>query len=259
MTNKYSKAPVSEVSCGLFLKTNALIRNATLFEIITELSKEYPVLQTALPSQIEELHNDNIGLTQDVGATGYSTYLLSTSDFLHRIEINQISINLFWQRRDDAPSLSIYPGFEAIYRRLKEIIKIVVEIAAKHGIDLLKEIRLYSLKYADRLNLNPYKEQGLSIPDIISFNHAPILVDGVRYISDNYITKYSIKLPFLQGYSITNVNTPTYPTPHGQMFLLDNRIKGYGDDMDKWFATARLTQLSFFENFFTERILNDWK
>ncbi len=259
MAIKYTKAPVSEVSVGVFFKTNALIRNAILFEIITELNKNYPVLQTTLAPQIEEMQNENISLVQDVGSMGYSIYLLSTSDFLYRIEISQISINLLWQRRDDVPSISVYPGFDAIYGRLQEILNTVIKIAANRGVDLVKEIRLFSLKYADRLSLNVYKEKGLSITDIIRFNHSPIIIDKIAFIPDNYVTKYSIKLPFLQGYSIININTPTYPKPHGQMLLLDNRIKGYNGDMDAWFAQAHLTQLSFFENFFTEQILNDWK
>lgn len=259
MAIKYTKAPVSEITFGVFFKTNALIRRAIIFEVITKLNSQYPILQTANAPQIEEIQNENISTTQDVGKTGHSTYWLSSSDFIYKIDINQISLNFTWQRRDDMPSVSVYPGFSTVYEMFKSIFKTIVDISANKGVDLIKEIRLFSLKYSDRLSLKPYIEMGVSLPDIIKVNYPPIVMADNSFVSNNYLAKYSIQLPYLNGYSIVNVNTPTYPSPIGQSLLVDNRIKGYSEDMDMWFEKSHQTQLSFFENFFTERILNDWK
>lgn len=259
MAIKYTKAPISEISFGVFLKTNALIRNAIIFEAIAELNKVYSVLQTSVPLQSEEMLSDNISVTQDLMTTGYSTYLLSTSDFLYKIEINQISFNFSWTRRDDMPSISSYPGFSVVYEHLKQIFKTIANIAADRGINLNSEIRLFSLKYADRLSLAAYKEEGMSLFDIVKFSYPKISIDGTSVLPDNIITKYSIKLPHLYGYSIANVNTPTYASPIGQILILDNTIKGYNADMDQWFEQAHFAQISFFENFFTKRVLDDWK
>lgn len=255
MALKYSKAPVSEIIFGVFFKTNALMRNAMLFEILLKLKDNYPLFVNAPSAPIEEIQNDNLTFTQEVS---FSSYRVSSRDLIYSIELSQNSFQVIWQRRDDMPSVSEYPGYEKLYGIFNEIYSQINSIAISHGISLGKEVKLYNLKYGDRVNLKPYKETGLHLKDIIKLNYPPIYIDGIEFYSDNYLGKYTVNLSTFNSYAIVNINTPTHGNI-GQILLVDNSIKGYSDNVANWFDRAHQSQLSFFENIFTETILNDWK
>lgn len=253
MALKYSKAPVSEVIFGVFFKTNTLLRGAIFFEILLKIKEAYPLLQNTQEVPTEEIENDNLSFTQGIA---FSSYRLSSKDFIYSVDLNPNSFQVTWRRRDDMPSISTYPGYENLSARFNEVFKIIKEIGIAKGILLDKEVRLYNLKYTDRVNLNLYKENGVRLQDIIKVKYPPILFDDTAFYSENYLGKYTINLPSYNSYAIVNINTPTMP--NGQHLYLDCSIKGQSDNSTIWFEQAHKSQLSFFENIFTDSILKDW-
>jgi len=258
MAVKYSKAPISDISFGIFFKSNALLRNNILFDLILQLGEEYPIVQTTPTLPFEELQNGNISQVLDQFNSGIIAHWLNSKDFIYKVYLLQNAMIFYWNRRDDMPSVSRYPGYSSVFEKFSDVCEKMNSIASERSVDLKSDIRLYSLTYQDRVNPESYKNMGVSLKDVLTLNNPFITFGEEKYLSENCVCKYSINLPYLNGYSITSINTPTFPG-QGQAILVENKIKGYLESMAGWFDLAHQSQLSFFESIFTESVLKNWE
>jgi len=259
MALKYTKAPISEVVFGVILKTNSLLANGILFELLHNLSREFPNIQTFPARPEDDLVDGLIQSSVDYSKSGFVTYRLYSSDAKWQILIQQNIITYHWVRADMQP-VGGYPGFSACFDRFLQVYKKTNELFTKNGISLESNIKNYYLSYVDRVNFSEYQSKGMKISDILNMSFPFFSINGRKYTTDNCFNRYSVACEEINGSSIIGVNTPTVPS-FGQMFIVDNKLKGYSEkiDMQDWFRVAHGLQVSFFENIFTEKILKSWE
>lgn len=259
MAVKYSKAPISEVVCGIIFNSNFLLNNSILFNFLVELSKDFPSIFTHPTIAADEVVNNGIQTATEYTKAGFTTYRIVSEDTKWQVLAQQNLITFHWVRQDDE-NVGNYPGFTIIFERFKEIystLKRIVNDDAKFS----SNIKHYYLSYSDRVNLEELKEEGVSITDTITLNPPKFEINNEVYKTDNYFNRYSGQCDAINGYSIVGVNSPTLPGL-GQILVVDNKLKGAPKEditIDQWFKVAHDIQVSFFETIFSPKILQLWK
>lgn len=253
MSVKYTQAPISETICGVIFNSNILLNESFIFQLLVDLQKSYPIINTHPISGEEDVINGLLQITSNFEKSGFSTYRLTSLDGKWQIILQQDLLTLSWVRKD-TEDVGSYPGFTNIFDRflsLYELIRIKI-------IDIEAKIKSYYLCYVDRVNLEEHKETGFTLFDIIKISIPSFSLNNKEYVSNNFFNRYSTFCDEINGYCISSVNTPTLPI--GQLLIIDNKIKGFNQDgIKKWFDKAHEIQLSFFEKIFSEKILNHWK
>jgi uncharacterized protein (TIGR04255 family) len=252
MPNKYSKAPISELACGVYFKNNILINEAFIFDFIHKLKEQFPVLYTHPTFPEEEVINGILQQATNYEKAGFSSYRLTTQNNRLQVVIQQDLISAHWVRQDEE-NVGDYVGYSEISKLLFKLVE-MINSKFEH---LFESIKSYQITYIDRFNLSTYFEKGLTIFDIINIQGPTFGFNGKTYLANNFINRYSTSIPELNGYLITGINTPTFP--NGQLMLVDNKLKGFTNDaIDVWFNKAHEIQLSIFESLFSKKILNEW-
>jgi uncharacterized protein (TIGR04255 family) len=257
MAVKYSKAPISELTCGVFFKQNSLLNNAVIFKIIAKLSKDYPTINTHPTGAEEDVVNNTIQVSMDYARSGFATYRLQSPDFKWQVVITQNMLTFHWVRQD-TEDVGNYPGFSEIYSKFYTIYQTLKELFEESIFSFNDSVKCYYLGYLDRINFDDYKSKGMELSDIISLPSFSFYKNQTKYTATNYMNKYSVSCDDINGSSIITISTPTF-MPFGQIIMVDNKIKGIGSDIKKWFKDAHDIQVAFFEKIFTEKILNSWK
>jgi len=259
MPLKYTRAPISELVCGINFNSNILLTNGVLFRALTELSKDFPIINTHPTITEEEVINDTIQAGTDYAKAGFATYRLIAAEGTWHILLQQNLLTVHWVRQD-FEDVGNYPGFDAVFEKFKGIYSIIRSLFANSQ-QLDSQIKNYYLTYADRVKMDEFREQGMSIDDVINLNPPFFDVNGRRYFANNYFARYSIPCDAIDGYSIVSVNSPTLPNL-GQILAVDNKLKGYSPrlaSVDDWFPIAHDIQVSFFEALFKPEILKKWQ
>jgi len=259
MALKYSKAPISELVCGFILNKNLLLSDGVLFKAIGSLSKDYPIINTHPITSEEEVINDTIQSGIDYAKAGFSTYRLVDSQGRWHILLQQNLLTFHWVRQD-IENVGNYPGFAQVFERFHGLYSYIRSLFKDPQI-FDSSIKSYYLSYADRVNLEEYKKEGLSIGDIINLSPPFFTVNDKKYFANNYFNRYSIPCDAIGGYSLASINSPTIPGI-GQILAVDNKLKGFSPGLSKiedWFNVAHEIQVSFFESLFKPEILNKWR
>lgn len=250
-TIKYSKAPISEVIFGVIFNTNALFEDLLIFKLLEELRNSFPLINTHPTQSEEEVLNGIILATPFYEKAGFSTYRLSSSDGRFQILLQQDLITFHWTRTDKE-DVGNYPGFSSLY---KSFIEIYDSIIIKNK-NVLNKIKHYYLGYVDRINLEDFKE--FSLKDFFKISMPTFNLNNKEYVYENFISRFSQACEEVGGYSISGLNT--IPTPIGRILIVDNKVKGLTDKpIDIWFQDAHEIQVSFFENLFSNLILEKWQ
>lgn len=263
MAITYQKAPISELIFGVIFNNNLLANDYILFELISELKKEYPILHTQPPIFEEELQGYNVFQNINIASSGFSLYRLSSSDKRYLIQLQQNFIILNWVRNDDQ-KVGLYPGFSEVYERFKKIFSIVESKFSSFNteIDLYRNIKAFTLHYQDRVFYKAHIPDLSAIEEIINIKIPSIksLDDSINP-ANNIFSKYTIPMNNLNGYSIVSINTGLSKPTNEQVLIVECRLKGKydGNKLDDWFKSAHEIQVKFFENFFTTKILDSWK
>lgn len=252
MPNKYSKAPISELACGIYFKQNLLINNGFIFEFISSLREDFPLLYTHPTFPEEEVLNGNLQQATNYEKAGFSSYRLTTQNNRLQVVIQQDLVSAHWVRQDEE-NVGDYVGYTEVS---KILFKIVDKLYSKFQ-NFQESIKSYQLAYVDRFNLLNYFEKGLKIFDILNIQGPVFSFNGSEYLSNNFVNRYSTNIPELSGYLITGINTPTFP--NGQLMIVDNKLKGFTNEgIENWFDKAHEIQLLIFESLFSKIILNEW-
>jgi uncharacterized protein (TIGR04255 family) len=259
MAVKYSQAPISEVVCGVFFKSNLLLNGSILFQLLSQLSSEFAVLLTHPTLPEEEVINDSIHATTDYQRAGFTMYRLLTEDKHWQVLVQQNMISFHWARQDEE-AVGNYPGFADVYEGFRKLFNRVRDLV-KDDTKLFSDIKACYLSYVDRVNLEIYKQQNLRISDILSITPPGFCVNEKQFLANNYFARFSAPCDEINGFSIMSMNSPTIISI-GQVLVVDNKLKGVPKEqgnIDGWFSTAHEIQLSFFENIFKPGILEIWK
>jgi uncharacterized protein (TIGR04255 family) len=263
MAITYQKAPISELIFGVIFNNNLLAQEYILFELISELKKEYPTLYTQPPIFEEELQGYNVFQNINTASAGFSLYRLTSSDKRYLLQLQQNFILLNWIRNDDQ-KVGLYPGFTEVFEKFKKIFSIVESkfASATTEIDLYRNIKAFTLHYQDRVFYKAHISDLSAIEEIINFKIPSIkALDDSLDPANNIFSKFTIPVKSLNGYSIVSINTGISKPTNEQILIVECRLKGKydGDRLEGWFKNAHETQVKFFENFFTTKILDSWK
>lgn len=259
MPVKYSQAPISEVICGIFFKSNFLLNNSVFFHLLAKFSKDYPGIQTHPVGPDDEVANGSINATIDYPSAGFSTYRFSATDGGWQILLQQNMLTLHWVRQDNE-QVGNYPGFKSVYGEFREIFEFLKSLVGADEL-LHTQIKNYYLSYVDRVDLEPFKHAGRTISDILTIPAPGFALNEIKYKADNYFARFSTPCEAINGNAIMSVNSPTV-IPFGQILIVDNKVKGMPatlQHIDAWFESAHSIQTSFFENIFKPDILEQWK
>lgn len=259
MAAKYSQAPISEVVCGIIFNTNLLLNNGAIFKLLISISEAYPIRQTIPTISNEEIINGSISVSTDYANAGFTTYRQTTEDTKWQILIQQNMVTLHWVRQDEQ-TVGNYPGYNEIVAKFKEVYNIT-KAAVGDDLKFNASIKSYYLSYTDRVNMAHFKEQGLSVHDLINLAPLSFTAFNKAHVADNYFVRFSGPCDEIKGYFIASINSPTLPGL-GQILIIENKLKGTPhqfNSIDEWFDNAHEIQFSFFESIFKSSILEKWK
>jgi uncharacterized protein (TIGR04255 family) len=263
MSVKYQKAPISEVIFGVIFDTNLLARNSILFEIITELKKEYPILQTSPTIFEEDLQENKLFQNINPDTAGFSLYRLMDNDRKLIVQLQQNFLVLNWVRSDDH-NVGSYLGFTHLFEEFKKLFKLIQTKFESYNpeTDIFKHIKSFTLHYQDRVFFKEYIDDFSQISDLIAMQ-LPVfkLSDNYSVPPNNIFSKFTTPLPSINGYSIISINTGVTLPSNQQILVVECRMKGKfaENSLDKWFEEAHKTQIIFFENFFNQKRLEEWQ
>lgn len=258
MAIKYSQAPISEVTCGIFFKSSILANGAIFFELLAQLKTDYPSILTSPTSAEEEVISGSIHANPNYERAGFAAYRFATSDNRWQVVVQQNMFSFHWVRQD-AEAVGNYPGFAEIYRKFRLLLDTVKKYIGGDS-SFFNSIKACYLAYLDRIEMRPFTERGENIKNILTLTPPGFSVNGRQYFANNYFARYSTPCEEVDGYSIMSINSPTLP--FGQILIVDNKIKGHPssiDKVDEWFDVAHGIQLSFFESTFTPQTLQYWR
>jgi len=255
----FTKAPVSEVICATVFNVAVLEERGVIHEILSTLSKEYPISDNVPAVPEEELMGFTLQNSMDYNKTGFVLYRFISEDQRWLVQFQQNYFSLHWIREDNEV-VGEYPGFSEIYNRFETLFNLVqtkVHETSPH-INFQSLIKSYTLHYQDRIYWRQYTDVS---PDELSNFKFPIFhTPSGEARPNNVFSKYSVPCSEINGYSIININTGTAPNQE-QMFIVENKMKGklHNADMQSWFRIAHELQVDFFQNFFTQEVLDSWK
>lgn len=257
---KYTKAPISELICGVVFHTNTLATNNALFELISELQSEYPILKTNPAIFEEELIGMTLQSSMDFEKSGFSMYRLFSKDEKWLVQLQYNFFSIHWIRKDEE-NTGDYPGFDAVYGRFENILeKVKMKFTSRNPkLNFQSAIKVFSLHYQDRIFINRSVKEGKL--DNIFNTDLPFYGNTKSdiHFPNNIFCKFTIPCKDLNGYGIIGLNTGTSQSTGEPIFVLENKIKGKFDDTKEWFNKAHSVQLAFFENFFKKETLESWK
>jgi uncharacterized protein (TIGR04255 family) len=259
MAVKYSKAPISELVCGIFFNSNLLLIDGIIFQFLTRTQGLFPVIQTLPTIPSDEVVNGIIQTSQDYIKAGFVTYRLFSNDMKWQVLIQQNMVTLHWVRQDDE-NVGNYPGYDQIFAEFKRIYIILRELIPDDNIFNANIKSLY-LCYTDRINMEPYRIRGMGIDDLITLPPIQFKANNTNIKANNYFNRFSGACNDIDGYFIASINSPTI-MGLGQFLIIENKVKGSLSDsrfMDDWFESAHQIQLSFFESIFKSAVLEEWK
>jgi uncharacterized protein (TIGR04255 family) len=259
MAAKYSKAPISEVVCGIIFNKNLLLNDAVLFRLLVHLLKEFPMINTHPTIPDDEVVNGAIQTATEYSKAGFTTYRLYTEDGKWQVLVQQNMVTVHWLRQDEE-NVGNYPGYNYIFAKFYDIYNFTKDLV-NDDLKFDENIKSYYLSYGDRINLEPYKLEGNSVADLITLPPPSFELNKKQYTANNYFNRYSIPCDEIDGYAIISVNSPTIPG-FGQILMVENKLKGTSKKFStvyEWFDTAHEIQISFFESIFKSEILEIWK
>ncbi len=252
---KYSQAPISEVICGLTFSNNIFERNHAIYDIISYLKQEYPVLETVQPLADEFLEDYRL-LTSISSQEGPFLQRLRKQDnkWLAQIQFNKLYYN--WIRRDNQ-SVGEYPGFTYIFNEFKKILEKTVSYTGVSVSGIHSQIKHYSLLYQDRVMWQDHIDDLAKIDKILK-----ISIPSISYATNNLFSRYTLPLSEIDGYADLRINTAASTIEQNrQMLIIQVEIKSKAErfEIDEWFNKAHELQIDFFEQIFQPNILSQWK
>jgi uncharacterized protein (TIGR04255 family) len=258
MAAKYSKAPISEVVCGIIFNSNLLLNNSVLFKLLIRLQDDFPNIQTHPTINEDEVVNGIIQSIPDYLKAGFSTYRVISADGKWQVLVQQNLITLNWVRQD-AENVGNYPGFQTVFDKFKQIYTITKQVLGDDQ-KFQSSIKYYYLAYSDRVNVEEFKGSENPIMEITTLQPPTFQVNNKEYKANNFFNRYSVQCDAIDGFSIITVNSPTM-AGYGQILMVENKVKGAPAKysvIDDWFEVAHKIHVSFFETFFSKKILDQW-
>lgn len=266
---KYQNAPISEVVCGITLNEPLLSQKQVIYDIITYLKREYPLIHTSAPIADQYLTGNIINTNLNLALTGPGVYRLTSEDQKWMIQLQYNKLYLNWIRRD-AESAGNYPGFIVIFNKLKEIIAIVEakikEMPQQIGL-IENKVKYYELVYQDRFDWKDYVDDFSEINQILKIKLPEIPIskgseeENKIYAPSIIQSKYFIPLPI--GLATININSaPNNATNSSKELLIFEcaiRSENVEKNLDEWFQDSHRIQIEFFEHIFQPNILELWK
>jgi uncharacterized protein (TIGR04255 family) len=259
MAEKYTKAPISELVLGVFLKSNFLLNNGIIFELIQKMLVDFSIINTHPAISIDSLTNNILIQSQvDYSRSGFTTYRLTSQDSKWQVILMQDMITLHWNRQDNE-SVGNYPGFQTAFEKFKGIHDTVIGLFQANNLDFKEHVDSYYLSYNDRVNLEEYKQRGLHISDIIDVSMPGFSYNNKTYLANNYWNRYSLPCDAINGYSLITINTPSVDLIN-QILIVENKLRGKdtNNNIEEWFSIAHDIQVSFFETIFKNETLQNW-
>lgn len=253
--NKYSKAPVSEVICGIVFKEPILSEDNYLLKFISSVVDQFPKTTVLGPLADESLIGYQLTTEVNPIKSGPILHRLTSSNNNWLIQIQSDKFYLNWLRPDNV-NPGKYPGFSKIF---EEFSGYVSRIFKDLNIDT-KDVQAYELTYLDRISWQKEISNLGEIDKIISLKSPHIVLDGKSIESNGFMNRYAYPLESIGGYGVFGITTA--PSIQGEQLLnYELRLKGALIEMSikDWFDKTHKIQVDFFEKFFSEEILNKWK
>ncbi|MBS1572320.1 MAG: TIGR04255 family protein [Bacteroidetes bacterium] len=257
MANKYTKAPLSELILGVLFNSHTLAEGNVLFEVISGLSSQYPEFKSMPAIGEEDLQGYTVVNQMDFDKTGFSLYRLVSDDSNWVIQLQQNYLSLHWVR-GDGKAVGEYPGFDAVYKRFMSVFSFIKELYSKGRDDFNNQIKYFSLHYQDRIFWEEYSENNL-IDNLLTINFPFYPTNNINIHPNNVFSKYTFPYDEIGGYGTVTINTGTTPYSNKQMLVIENRVKGKIENIEEWFKKAHTIQVDFFENIFSQKVLELWK
>ena len=248
---RYSRAPVSEVICGMtFAEPQLDIR--ALFNAQHKLSEEYPLIDIAPPIGDEALVGFVLESEIEPTAVGPFRLRLRSSDrrWLCQIQFNKIYFN--WIRQDGQP-VGEYPGYTEIVDRFRKILDSLGVPSFANNPDLVKYL---DLTYHDRIEWQKYIDSISEADKILRFSPPQLMAQSGF---NNVFSRYTYECPEVGGYGILGMNTDS-AQDGTQLLKFESCLRGkiQGTTIGKWFDRANGIQYDQFTNIFREETLKEW-
>lgn len=248
---RYSKAPVSEVICGVTF-AEARLSLEDLFGARQVLSGEYPKIEIRPPLADEAM--SGFQLTQELNPDSAPVLIRLRSnddDWMCQVQANKVYLN--WIRPDHKP-VGNYPGYTAVYRRFGDVLDALGISTAEFSRD---SVKYYDLSYHDRLEWQDHIASLSEAHEIMRIKPPAITTpEGFN----NLFSRYTYRCQPLGGYGVFSVNTATTATGK-QVLILESTLRGITPDhsSDDWFGEAHRVQVSHFSQLFRPEILAQWE
>ena len=248
---RYSKAPVSEVICGVTF-SEARLSARDLFGAQRALSDDYPRIEIHPPLADEAMSGFQITHELNPQTTPILLRLRSEDDgWMCQVQANKVYLN--WIRPDDKP-VGSYPGYTAIYGRFGEVLDALGFQSADFSEDTVK---YYDLGYHHRLEWQEYIAHLGEAHNIMRLKPPEMAAPGGL---NSIFSRYTFTCEPLGGYGILSVNNAATATGK-QVLIFESTLRGITphQSTDAWFSEAHTVQAGNFTQLFKPEILAQWE